>query len=173
MMIEYQEGMENWDIPYFEGMQSVTMATELENICSRYNSSLAKDGTTFTVGTASSRSFYLSSTTTIQYFNFKPNTKYLMQFKISSLNLDGMSSLELIFSDNVISSGNCLFGEKSDVTITQNGIYRTILTTTNLVSTSAFVIKGYANEWEESTSTTRTLPIALNVIGSSADVIFS
>lgn len=25
MLIEYQEGMENWDIPYFEGMQSVRM----------------------------------------------------------------------------------------------------------------------------------------------------
>ena len=25
MIIEYQEGMENWDIPYFEGMQSVQM----------------------------------------------------------------------------------------------------------------------------------------------------
>lgn len=25
MMIEYQDGMENWDIPYFEGMQSVKM----------------------------------------------------------------------------------------------------------------------------------------------------
>ena len=25
MMFEYQEGMENWDIPYFEGMQSVKM----------------------------------------------------------------------------------------------------------------------------------------------------
>lgn len=25
MIIEYQEGMENWDIPYFEGMQSVRM----------------------------------------------------------------------------------------------------------------------------------------------------
>ena len=25
MLIEYQEGMENWDIPYFEGMQSVKM----------------------------------------------------------------------------------------------------------------------------------------------------
>ena len=24
--------MENWDIPYFEGMQSVTMTTELENV---------------------------------------------------------------------------------------------------------------------------------------------
>ena len=27
MIIEYQEGMENWDIPYFEGMKSVTNAT--------------------------------------------------------------------------------------------------------------------------------------------------
>ena len=25
MLIEYQEGMENWDIPYFEGVQSVKM----------------------------------------------------------------------------------------------------------------------------------------------------
>ena len=25
MIIEYQDGMENWDIPYFEGMQSVKM----------------------------------------------------------------------------------------------------------------------------------------------------
>lgn len=27
MIIEYREGMENWDIPYFEGMQSVKMPT--------------------------------------------------------------------------------------------------------------------------------------------------
>ena len=25
MIIEYQEGMENWDIPYFTGMQSVKL----------------------------------------------------------------------------------------------------------------------------------------------------
>ena len=25
MIFEYQDGMENWDIPYFEGMQSVKM----------------------------------------------------------------------------------------------------------------------------------------------------
>ena len=28
MIIEYQEGMENWDIPYFEGMQTVDLETE-------------------------------------------------------------------------------------------------------------------------------------------------
>ena len=35
MIIEYQEGMENWDIPYFEGMTSVKapVLTLLGRIC--------------------------------------------------------------------------------------------------------------------------------------------
>ena len=36
MVLEYQEGMENWDIPYFEGMQSVevpSIKTTGKNIC--------------------------------------------------------------------------------------------------------------------------------------------
>lgn len=42
MMIEYQDGMENWDIPYFEGMQSVKMpvlTTVGKNLLNNQNNS--------------------------------------------------------------------------------------------------------------------------------------
>lgn len=50
MIIEYQEGMENWDIPYFEGMQSVQMpvlTTVGKNLC-KYRSDWVNNGLTFT-----------------------------------------------------------------------------------------------------------------------------
>ena len=141
MIIEYQEGMENWDIPYFQGMQSVTMSTELENVCSRYNSSVAKNGKTFTVGTSVNRSLYLSYKETISNYNFKQNTKYLMQFKITNLNLDGADYITLLFSDGTVASGNALFGDYANtgIKVAKNGVYRTVLTTSNIVSTSHFI----------------------------------
>ena len=160
MLLEYQEGMENWDIPYFQGMQSVTMTTELENVCSRYNSSGAKNGKTFTIGTLAERSLTLSSSSYIMNYGFKQNTKYLMQFKISNLVLDGLDSIRLYFYGDALSSGNCLFGENAVVNINKNGIYRAVLTTTNVINTSQFVIKGIASQWENSTSTTRKLTIS-------------
>ena len=70
MVMEYQQGMENWDIPYFQGMQSVTMTTELDNVCSRYNSGVAKNGKTFTVGTARTRYLELATLANISNYNF-------------------------------------------------------------------------------------------------------
>lgn len=162
MLIEYQEGMENWDIPYFQGMQSVTMSTELENVCSRYNSSGAKNGKTFTVGSAATRSLKLSTAENISSYNFKQNTKYLLQFKITNLNLDGLENVKLYFSESNISEGNALFGDLANamVRITKNGIYRVVLTTSSIVDTSGFVIKGLGTEWENTTSTTRKLTIS-------------
>lgn len=160
MLIEYQEGMENWDIPFFRGMQSVTMSTELENVCSRYNSSAAKNGKTFTTGSWENRNLYLAKTDDIAKYNFKPNTKYLMQFKITNLNLDGLSSLDIAFSDSTVATGNSLFGDNATVTIKSNGIYRGVFTTSNVISTSNFVIKGLKTQWEDTTSTTRKLTIS-------------
>ena len=149
------------DIPYFEGMQSVTMTTELENVCSRYNSSGAKNGKTFTVGTSVNRCLYLSYKETISNYNFKQNTKYLMQFKITNLNLDGADYITLLFSDGTVASGNALFGDYTkSIKVTKNGVYRTVLTTSNIVSTSHFVIKGTLQEWEDTSSTTRKLTIS-------------
>ena len=159
-VIEYQNGMESWDIPYFEGMQSVTMSTGLDNVCSRYNSSGAKNGKTFTVGTWETRGLTLSTTDNIAKYNFKPNTKYLVQFKVTNLNLDGLSSIGIAFSDGEVSTGNSLFGDNALVEVKSNGIYRVILTTSNVISTSNFVVKGLKNQWENSTSTARRLTIS-------------
>ena len=113
MLIEYQDGMENWDIPYFEGMQSVTVSTKLENKTQPF-SNTCKQGKTFTPTDAASRSLYVYSRTTsaTNPMNLKPNTKYLIHFKISHLVLDGLSSIELVFSTGAMSNGDCLFGEK-------------------------------------------------------------
>ena len=49
-VLEYQQGMENWDIPYFEGMQSVkmpTLTTTGKNLC-KYRSDWVNNGLTFT-----------------------------------------------------------------------------------------------------------------------------
>ena len=65
MMIEYQDGMENWDIPYFEGMQSVKMpvlTTTGKNLLNplwkkeygRNQSFKLKKGTTLTLSTKDS-----------------------------------------------------------------------------------------------------------------------
>nr|DAJ01290.1 MAG TPA: hypothetical protein [Caudoviricetes sp.] len=65
MLIEYQEGMENWDIPYFEGIQSVKMpvlTTTGKNLLNplwkkeygRNQSFKLKKGTTLTLSTKDS-----------------------------------------------------------------------------------------------------------------------
>lgn len=158
MIIEGDHTQE--DIPYFQGMQSVTMSTELENVCSRYNSSTAKNGKTFTVGSSTTRYLELANRANISNYGFKQNTKYLMQFKISNLNLDGLDSITLVFSNGTIAQGNASFGDNSQVPITKNGVYRAILTTSSIVNTSDFVVKGALGEWEGTSSTSRTLTIS-------------
>ena len=164
MFIEYQEGMENWDIPYFEGMQSVTVSTKLENKLGTFSGtvSTAKTGKTFTTTDGVSRSLYLYSTQTASTnpINLKPKTKYLIQFTISNLVLDGLSMVSLIWSDSTLETGNCLFGENTGIKISANGTYRTILTTTDLITTSSFVVKGYVGDWENSSSSLRSLTIS-------------
>ena len=164
MLLEYQEGMENWDIPYFEGMQSVTVSTKLENLCHKHTTSdLAKNGKTFNTNSINDRLISLASVTDGggSLYEMKSNTKYLVQFKISNLVLDGLESIGLQFSVSTVDSGNCLF-ENGTITglITANGVYRVVLTTTDLISTSSVEIKGIATEWENSGSTLRSLTIS-------------
>ena len=161
MLLEYQEGMENWDIPFFEGMQSVTVSTKLENKTQPF-SNTCKQGKTFTSIDAASRSLYVYSgaISATNPMNLKPNTKYLIHFKISDLVLDGLSSIELVFSTGIMSTGDCLFGEKTNTFISANGVYNLVFTTTDLITSSAFVIKGLAHQWENSGSSLRSLTIS-------------
>ena len=146
-------------IPYFEGMQSVTVSTKLENICQYADVENPKTGKTFNTSSSANRilTFMRKATTTL---HFKPNTKYLVQFKISNLVLDGIPNITLILHGSILSSGDCLFGEQSELQISSNNIYRAIFKTTDVVDTSEFVIKGGVGEWEGSGSTLRSLTIS-------------
>ena len=163
MIIEYQEGMENWDIPYFEGIQSVTVSTRLENLCHKQNSSTAKNGKTFNTNSLNDRLIVLNGVTDggATSYGMKPNTKYLIQFKVSNLVLDGLSALALTFSTSTVDTGNCLFAPGTvENLVTSNGVYRVVLTTSNLISTSSVEIKGIPGQWENSGSSLRKMTIS-------------
>lgn len=69
MVIEYREGMENWDIPFFQGMQSVTMNTTLTN---KITSQIP-----FRIGTDNDfRDFTITG-------GIKANTKYLLRATVT------------------------------------------------------------------------------------------
>ena len=81
MLLEYQDGMENWDIPYFEGMQSVKMpvlTTVGKNLFDgefELDKYLQKDGTL-----AASADW----ATTKNYIRVKPNTTYTQNIRMNS-----------------------------------------------------------------------------------------
>ena len=86
MLIEYQEGMENWDIPYFEGMQSVKMPAltttgkNLLNINDYYvrygTQNVVKDGESFTFDAVEAWGGIGFDETKL-----KPNTNYAFKFE--------------------------------------------------------------------------------------------
>lgn len=151
----------NEDVPYFEGMQSVTVSTRLENLCRLYTNTgeNPKTGKTFTVVDAAARAIYLTSAG--QYMNIKPNKKYMLQFKISNLVLDGEDSIGISLTD---SATNALFknvdGTNGSTQINSNGIHRLVVVASDIAESSSFVIKGVASEWENSGSTLRSLTIS-------------
>lgn len=132
----------------------------LVNVLSRYNASLSKNGAIFETTSYSKRSLYLSAPSNTKRYGLLPNTKYLLQYEISNLNLDGVNNITLLFSEATLANGNCLFGESAKAFVSNNGVYKKVLTTTNLIDTSAFLIKGLGSEWESSGSITRTLTIS-------------
>lgn len=74
-MFEYQNGMENWDIPYFEGMQSVKMpglTTTGKNLFDGEweIGGIGNNNGVETGGTSNVRS--------VNYINVKPNTAYVV-----------------------------------------------------------------------------------------------
>ena len=102
MIIEFQDGMENWDIPYFEGMQSVKNSQTLVNIIDYDNISLENatdngDGTYTLKHAQDVNTSYVIPKTTKKNL-FKPNTKYLLAVNIienntgTVLGLSGINS---------------------------------------------------------------------------------
>ena len=78
MIIEYQEGMENWDIPYFEGMQSVRMpvlTTTGKNLFDLSKAQLGYITSDGNINPNGINNFYSD------YISIKPNTDYTF-FKV-------------------------------------------------------------------------------------------
>ena len=86
----------------------------------------------------------------------KDNTDYTVIFKISDINLDGLESVSI----NLEMLGGFENHGRVIGTVDKNGIYKFKHTTSTRVGNGNIVIKGLKQEWEGSTSTTRTLKIS-------------
>ena len=75
----------------------------------------------------------------------KPNTQYLLTFKVSELNLDGLSQVNLMINNNAEDS---LFPNAKNFGITANGSYKQIVTTNESANFNnhTFIIKGSGSE---------------------------
>lgn len=131
MIIEYQDGMENWDIPYFEGMQSVKNPVVTTTGKNLLNISDFKG-----VGVDASGYYYpVSFVDTHEYvtYHLKPNTKYT--FKGTHIN-EGTSTL--IYR------------------VENNGSYRTLNTSFITDSTGITKIKIGGNNYNYNSNPTKT-----------------
>lgn len=91
LFLEFQEGMENWDIPYFEGMQSVKMpvlTTTGKNLWNNYH--LERGSINHLNGADLNQ--YTTQTRSKDYIPIVPNIKYIA----TSYGFDGTTSSDLI-----------------------------------------------------------------------------
>lgn len=91
MIMDYQDGMENWDIPYFEGMKSVKMPvvkTVGKNLWNNYQ--LERGSINHLNGASLNQ--YTTQTRSKDYIPIVPNTKYIA----TSYSFDGTTASDLI-----------------------------------------------------------------------------
>ena len=95
ILLEYQEGMENWDIPYFEGMGSVEMPTltttgknlfDINKINTNYhnyndNSEVTVENNKLTIVSKNNERSYINQ---LEPLYLKPNTEYTFSITGSS-----------------------------------------------------------------------------------------
>ena len=79
MILEYQEGMENWDIPYFEGMQSVKMPVLTTIGKNLFDESKKIEGFIDNASIKEELNTSVKNTWTTTWIKAKPNTSYTMQ----------------------------------------------------------------------------------------------
>ena len=83
MLIEYQEGMENWDISYFEGMQSVKMPVLTTTGKNLFDGELEKGG--LTIDTGLPNNDQLDRYRSKNYTEVQSSTKYIAYNNYSSV----------------------------------------------------------------------------------------
>ena len=76
MLIEYQEGMENWDIPYFEGMKSVEVPSVKTTGKNLFDGQLESGIINEHDGSLSNTSDYKR---TVNYIEINPNKQYMLR----------------------------------------------------------------------------------------------
>ena len=85
MVIEYQDGMENWDIPYFEGMQSVKMPVLTTVGKNLFDGELEKGNISSSNGLDTNSNSHMRSK---NYINVAPNKVYA--FSINTSDIKGL-----------------------------------------------------------------------------------
>ena len=110
MIIEYQEGMENWDIPYFTGMSSVRMPvlqTTGKNLFDM-NKQITSNATYEVIGdelilSCSSAGWYNLK---LEFFNLTPNKPYTLSYDYEILEGSPNNQIIVVDSSNTTISNN-------------------------------------------------------------------
>ena len=152
MAIEYQDGMENWDIPYFEGMQSVKMPvlkTTGKNLFDKNKSENILDG------------YYIDATSK----SLKPSSDTLTVF---IENLNGISNLVMsgngtrniwLFMDY---NGNAISAINAISVSVPNGTHSVYVYVSNGVPTNGYTVENL--QIEEGTAATAYEPFKSNIL---------
>lgn len=167
MFLEYQEGMENWDIPYFEGMQSVKMPV-LTTIGKNLYDPTTKYYPNFTISNGvvvSNSKRFLSD-----YIEVKPNTTY----SISIDNADEFVGRNIFTFDankNVLTKVRDASWTSCKFTTDSNAKYiRIPYTLEPEIIVPEESIKGLKVQLEESLTITSYEPYKSNILTTSEEV---
>lgn len=110
MLLEYQQGMENWDIPYFEGMQSVKMPvlTTVGKNLFNTNKQITSNATYEVIGdelilSCSGAGWYNLK---LEFFNLTPNKPYTLSYDYEILEGSPNNQVIVVDSSNTTISNN-------------------------------------------------------------------
>ena len=166
MMIEYQEGMENWDIPFFEGMQSVKMpvlTTTGKNLLNMNDYGL-RFATTFVDSTDNSITF----TTTeawgglVYDFYLKPNQSYHISFESPQTSSEIQGFIRLLNTSSSTIGGSKSYSFTTD---SSGSVRLTFETTTALENVTVSNI-----QIEEGDIKTSYEPYKSNILSTPSDL---
>ena len=182
MIIEYQEGMENWDIPYFEGMQSVKMpvlTTTGKNLINidnhiKYNNGaveVKKDGYNSILATNTYNGSWQSSV--IDKVRLKANTTYTLSYEYEIIeNPNGFSYGVVVALRDTVSniSGDAVNGKTLTFTTDKDYDVANLHVYVTDGNKGINTIKFTNIQLEESTQATTYEPYKTNILTVNEDV---
>lgn len=168
LFIEYREGMENWDIPYFEGMQSVKMPVlkttgknlfDVKKFNFNDNSDFTLNGNTITCKyTKKNSSLHLR----LSDLNLKPNTAY---------RLSANCSANVWIGGMITHNSSWIWADKNTSSITfttPNNLDNVLLAIKNINDLTSATISNI--QLEEGSAATSYEPHKSNILTANEDV---